>query len=136
MKTKHGWVALAILLCSLAASESRAQITFSEDFTGGTTNNSWYFFSGACLTAGTSSATTSPGTIPGCTSVLLSYYENAANADPYLVGGNNGKLQGGRHLAFPTKQVPSGNLLLSILDQFDIHRDSFGDSTGPLPGLV
>jgi hypothetical protein len=25
---------------------------------------------------------------------------------------------------------------LSILDQFDIHRDSFGDSTGLLPGLV
>ncbi len=37
-----------------------------------------------------------------------------------LVGGNNGKLKGGRHLAYPTKQVPTGNLLLSILDQFDI----------------
>jgi len=32
--------------------------------------------------------------------------------------------------------VPTGNLLLSVLDQFDIHRDSFGDSTGHLPGLV
>ena len=53
-----------------------------------------------------------------------------------LIGGNNGKLKGGRHLAYPTKQVPSGNLLLSLLDQFDIHRESFGDSTGRLPGLV
>jgi hypothetical protein len=53
-----------------------------------------------------------------------------------LVGGNSGKLKGGRHLAYPTKQVPTGNLLLSILDQFDIHRGSFGDSTGPLPGLA
>ena len=28
------------------------------------------------------------------------------------------------------------DLLLSILDQFDIPRDQFGDSTGHLPGLV
>jgi hypothetical protein len=53
-----------------------------------------------------------------------------------LIGGNYGKLPTGRHLAYPTKQVPTGNLLLSILDQFDIQRDSFGDSTGRLPGLV
>jgi Protein of unknown function (DUF1552) len=75
---------------------------------------------------------------------LLLYGSNMGNPNQHvhydvphiLIGGNNGKLQGGRHLAFPTKQVPTGNLLLSILDQFDIHRDSFGDSTGPLPGLV
>jgi hypothetical protein len=53
-----------------------------------------------------------------------------------LVGGNNGRLKGGRHLAYPAKQVPTGNLLLSILGQFDIHRDSFGDSTGQLAGLA
>jgi hypothetical protein len=53
-----------------------------------------------------------------------------------LIGGNNGRLKGGRHLAYPTKQVPTGNLLLSLLDQFDIQRDSFGDSTGHLSGLV
>ena len=52
------------------------------------------------------------------------------------IGGNGGKLKGGLHLAFPTKQVPTGNLLLSLLDQFDIHRENFGDSTGRLPGLV
>jgi len=32
--------------------------------------------------------------------------------------------------------VPTGNLLLSILDQFDIPRESFGDSTGRLDKLV
>ena len=52
-----------------------------------------------------------------------------------LVGGANGKLKGGRHLAFPTKTVPTGNLLLSILDMFDIHQDSIGDSTGRLENL-
>jgi hypothetical protein len=52
-----------------------------------------------------------------------------------LVGGANGKLKGGRHLAYPSKTVPTGNLLLSILDMFDIHQDSIGDSTGRLEDL-
>jgi len=52
-----------------------------------------------------------------------------------LVGGLNGKLKGGRHLAYPNKTVPTGNLLLSILDKFDIHQDSIGDSTGRLESL-
>jgi hypothetical protein len=52
-----------------------------------------------------------------------------------LVGGANGKLKGGRHLAYPSKTVPTGNLLLSILDKFDIHQDSIGDSTGRLEDL-
>jgi hypothetical protein len=47
----------------------------------------------------------------------------------------NGKLKGGRHLAYPQKQVPTGNLLLSILDMYDIHQDSIGDSTGHLENL-
>jgi hypothetical protein len=52
------------------------------------------------------------------------------------VGGLNGKLKGGRHLAYPSKTYPTGNLLLSILDLYDIHQDSIGDSTGRLPKLV
>ena len=75
---------------------------------------------------------------------LLLYGSNMGNPNQHvhydvphiLVGGNNGRLKGGRHLAYPTKQVPTGNLLLSILDQFDIERESLGDSTGRLPGLV
>jgi type IV pilus assembly protein PilY1 len=93
MNTKHLWATLAILLGALAASHSQAQqITFSEDFTGATTTNSWYFFNGACLTAGTSTSTTTPGTIPACTSVLSSYYATTSSADPYLLGGNSGYL--------------------------------------------
>ena len=52
-----------------------------------------------------------------------------------LVGGANGTLKGGRHLAYPSKTVPTGNLLLSVLDRFDIHQDSIGDSTGRLEDL-
>jgi hypothetical protein len=74
---------------------------------------------------------------------LLMYGSNMGNPNQHqhydvphvLIGGNNGKLQGGRHIAYPTKTVPSGNLLLSVLDQFDIHRDSFGDSTGRLENI-
>ena len=52
-----------------------------------------------------------------------------------LVGGLNGRLKGGRHLLYPSKTVPTGNLLLSILDMYDIHQDSIGDSTGRLDKL-
>jgi hypothetical protein len=52
-----------------------------------------------------------------------------------LVGGASGKLEGGRHLAYPARTVPTGNLLLSLLDRFDIHQDSIGDSTGRLENL-
>jgi hypothetical protein len=53
-----------------------------------------------------------------------------------LIGGAGGKLKGGRHIAYPTKTVTSGNLLLSILDLYGLHQDSIGDSTGKLPSLV
>ncbi|MEP7353393.1 MAG: DUF1552 domain-containing protein [Acidobacteriota bacterium] len=52
-----------------------------------------------------------------------------------LIGGLNGKLKGGRHLMYPTKTVPTGNLLLSVLDMYGIHQESIGDSTGHLEDL-
>ena len=52
-----------------------------------------------------------------------------------LVGGASGRLKGGRHLAFPSKTITTGNLLVSILDMFDIHQESIGDSTGRLENL-
>jgi Protein of unknown function (DUF1552) len=74
---------------------------------------------------------------------LVLYGSNMGNSNQHvhydvphvLVGGLNGKLKGGRHLAFPTKTIPTGNLLLSILDLYDIHQDSIGDSTGRLVNL-
>ena len=53
----------------------------------------------------------------------------------FLIGGANGKLKGNRHLAYERKTVTTGNLLLSILDMFDIHLDQQGDSTGRLASL-
>jgi hypothetical protein len=74
---------------------------------------------------------------------LILYGSNMGNSNQHsheevahvLVGGANGKLKGGRHLAYPTRTVPTGNLLLSVLDMFDIHQDSIGDSTGRLERL-
>ncbi len=52
-----------------------------------------------------------------------------------LAGGANGHLKGGRHLAYARKSTPTGNLLLSILDMYDITAPSHGDSTGRLARL-
>jgi hypothetical protein len=53
-----------------------------------------------------------------------------------LIGGAGGKLKGDRHLKFASRTVPTSNMLLSVLDMFDINQDSIGDSTGRLPGLA
>jgi hypothetical protein len=74
---------------------------------------------------------------------LLLYGSNMGNPNQHLhydvphivLGKNHGRLKGNRHLAYPTKTISTGNLLLSLLDQFDIHRDSFGDSTGRIENL-
>ena len=36
---------------------------------------------------------------------------------------------------YETKTITTGNLLLSVLDRFDIHLESIGDSTGRLEEL-
>ena len=74
---------------------------------------------------------------------LVMYGSNMGNPNQHLhydvphvlVGGASGKLKGGRHLAYPTRTVPTGNLLLSVLDKFDIHQETIGDSTGRLEDL-
>ncbi len=74
---------------------------------------------------------------------LVLYGSNMGNSNQHvhydvphvLVGGLNGKLKGGRHIAYPTRTMPTGNLLLTLLDKFDIHQDSIGDSTGRLEAL-
>jgi type IV pilus assembly protein PilY1 len=66
----------------------QAQSTVSEDFTSASTTNSWYFFNGACLTAGSATGVEpsggTGGQMPGCTSIRSSYYNEP------LVGGYNG----------------------------------------------
>jgi hypothetical protein len=52
-----------------------------------------------------------------------------------LVGGIDGTFKGNRHIVFPDNVQRNSNMLLSILDLYDIHLDTLGDSTGRLPGL-
>jgi hypothetical protein len=52
-----------------------------------------------------------------------------------LIGGANGQLRGNRHIAYPRKEVTTGNLLLSVMDMYGIHREVQGDSTGRLEEL-
>ena len=74
---------------------------------------------------------------------LLLYGSNMGNPNQHLhydvphvlIGGNHGRLKGNRHLAYPTKTISTGNLQLSLLDQFDIEQEHIGDSTGRLTNL-
>ena len=74
---------------------------------------------------------------------LVLYGSNMGNSNQHLhydvphvlIGGASGQLKGDRHLAFPSRTVPTGNLLLSVLDMYGLHDDHFGDSTGRLEGL-
>ena len=75
---------------------------------------------------------------------LIQYGTNMGNSNQHmhydvphiLVGGANGQLKGNRHIACERKTVTTGNVLLSVLDLFDIHQDVQGDSTGRLTKLV
>jgi hypothetical protein len=74
---------------------------------------------------------------------LVLYGSNMGNSNQHvhhdvprvLIGGINGRMKGGRHIAYPTRTIPTGNLLLTILDKYDIHQDSIGDSTGRLEAV-
>src|SRR5687767_11374216 len=75
---------------------------------------------------------------------LIMYGSNMGNSNQHqhydvphiLVGGASGKLKGNRHLKYDRKTMPTGNLLLSVLEMFDIQQEKQGDSTGKLPRLV
>ena len=81
--------ALVALVLPLAA---QAQSSVAEDFTKATTTNSWYFFNGACLTAGSATGvepTSGAGQLPGCTTIASSYY-NKSSGEVLTGGYNNG----------------------------------------------
>jgi type IV pilus assembly protein PilY1 len=85
--------AAGVLVALVASFDAHAQSTvISEDFTRGSTANSWFFYNGACLTAGQATGVepsgTSPGQLPGCTtdSTVVAYYNQAQ------VGGWSGTL--------------------------------------------
>src|SRR5262249_1004183 len=71
---------------------------------------------------------------------LVLYGSNMGNPNQHLhydvphvvIGGANGKVKGGRHLAYPTKTVPTGNLRLTLLTKFGLRNDVIGDRMGRL----
>ena len=96
-------IATAVLACALSFSNtSRAQSIVSEDFTQNVTQQNWFFFKGACLTAGRATDTPAtsppnPGIIPGCVNVYTTYYgipDSTTNkvADASMTGGQRGYL--------------------------------------------
>lgn len=101
-------VAVALtLMCAGVVPAARAQSTYTENFTGTTTTNSWYFLNGACLTMGTAAASTAAN--PACAG--LAYYIN--KGDPNLIGGNTGTLPdtGSGALRFTNKFNENGAIL-------------------------
>jgi len=74
---------------------------------------------------------------------LVLYGSNMGNSNQHLhhdvphilAGGASGKLKGNRHLALASRTVPTGNLLVSILNMFDPQAQSFGDSTGHIESI-
>ncbi len=110
MKPMHRFFAcLALLTATAGGSAVDAQSVYGEDFTGTATTNSWYYFGGACLTAGnaaTSVAAPGPGSPPSCISILPSYYGVVGNKDQYFVGGASGYLGGTSAPSSPALQVP------------------------------
>jgi type IV pilus assembly protein PilY1 len=108
---RNSLIGLLTAVCGLAAPFAvQAQTSINEDFTRATTSNAWWFFNGACLTAGQatgveptvtttgtgpSQVTTvnSQGQIPGCSSIASSYYNKTGGE--VLVGGQNGVAGGG-----------------------------------------
>ncbi|HEX3847344.1 MAG TPA: PilC/PilY family type IV pilus protein, partial [Steroidobacteraceae bacterium] len=115
-----GALTLALGLLSGAAAQAQTTTTYSENFTGSTTQNSWYFINGACLTAGTSGGSTSAN--PAC--VGNSYYTNKGDT---LIGGDTGTLpdtaaNGGGALRFTNWFTENG----AILSNFNFPLSSSG----------
>jgi type IV pilus assembly protein PilY1 len=90
---RNSFLIALVAVAALAPFKARAQTTVGEDFTGTSTTNSWYYFNGACLTAG-SAAGSEPsggvgGKMPGCVAIGVGGGGPLYYNEP-LVGGYNG----------------------------------------------
>jgi type IV pilus assembly protein PilY1 len=122
IKRRNSIAVVAAIVAVAAPFALQAQSAVSEDFTSGSTTNSWYFFNGACLTAGSATGAEptggTGGQMPGCTTIKSSYYNET------LVGGYNG--------IFPD---PVGNGALRFTNGFPggYHQNGGIVSTVPFP---
>jgi len=67
----------------------------------------------------------------GC-GISNSTSHSGVNLPVMLAGGGAGWLPGGQHIKYDNEPTMA-NLLVSLLDKFDVPVDSIGASTGPLP---
>jgi type IV pilus assembly protein PilY1 len=122
MNCRSCFTRLAALLTVAVPLAAHGQASVSEDFTGASTNNPWYFFNGACLTAGSASGAEpsggGAGQMPGCVTIKGSYYKET------LVGGYSG--------TFPD---PVGNGALRFTNGYPggYHQNGAIVSTTPFP---
>jgi Protein of unknown function (DUF1552) len=73
---------------------------------------------------------------------MFLYGSNMSNSDRHnghplptlLVGGGNGRLKGGQHVDL-REPTPIANVHLTILDKINAKQETFGDSTGLIPGV-
>jgi type IV pilus assembly protein PilY1 len=142
MNLKTLITAVIVILGAAFSSVSQAQTSspiVSEDFTGQTTSQQWYFFNGACLTAGTSTdTTTQPGTsIPGCVTLLSSYYNKQVDKDAAMVGGNNGYLGSTTAPSIISAQTadPNGSGALRFTNGYPYGHHENGAIVGPATGF-
>lgn len=111
MRGNRIWLfALALVSAVLYCGPSFAQAIISEDFTSTGTSNAWYYFNGACLTAGTAAGTGTPGTTPGTPPGCImdgTYYKG--KGDSVLVGGFYGTATGSTAFNGGTPLDPAGD---------------------------
>ena len=108
MNAKLAFAAALLALAGLVPLAASAQTNYTENFTGTTTTNAWTFLNGACLTAGTTTASTT--TNPGCYG--LPYY--TAKRDTTFLGGYNGTFPdpaNGGAVRFTNKYDENGAIL-------------------------
>jgi type IV pilus assembly protein PilY1 len=74
--------AVGLIFVALAPIAARAQTTYAEDFTKSSTANNWYYFGGACLTAGSTPGSSTPpttaGQLPAC--LKLPYFTSLGDS--------------------------------------------------------
>jgi hypothetical protein len=57
---------------------------------------------------------------------------SGVNLPLLVLGGGNGRLNGGRHVTF-TEKPSIANLLVTLMDKLDVPVEKIGGSTGRLP---
>ncbi len=97
MRCNKIWTFALLSLLMLGTLPAHATVNISEDFTGSSTQNSWYYFGTACLTAGDMNAGTGsnsygPGSPPGCNAIDGISKTNGGYGGETLVGGYSGTL--------------------------------------------